>query len=158
MTGPTVKRCMCCMFAGILCSLNRGRWHPCLERTHKLKRHPPLSNFVCFLIDSLAVMNSFTAFRTRYSGASIGNKAVTILLLAFKSFIDLDLSTQKHRKWEANRNSDAYEYGEQQFQRISIVPRSQLAETQLYKRKWPSYERPEFEQRSARAIDLIPQY
>lgn len=42
--------------------------------------------------------------------------------------MNLDLSTQKHRKWKANPNSDAYEYSERQFQRIYVIPRLQLAE------------------------------
>ena len=115
---------MCCMFDGVLCSLNRGRCHPCLERTHKLERHPPSSNFVCFLIDCPAVMNSFTAFTTRYSGASIGDKAVTILLLAIQSFTGIELSAQKQWKRKRCATQTHLATASSEFQRLSLAHHS----------------------------------
>ena len=112
------------MFYGILCSLRRGRCHPCLERIHESERHPPLSSFVCFLIDSLAVMKSFTAFRTRYSGASIGNKAVTILLLAIQSFTGIKLSARKHWKWKRIAIQTHLNTANSEFQRLSLAHHS----------------------------------
>ena len=73
---------MCCMFDSILCSLIGEGYH------RELEKSPPLSGFVCFLIDSFAVMDLLTAFKRGSSGASIGNKAAAVLFLM--DFGDLD--------------------------------------------------------------------
>ena len=69
-------------------------------------------------------MKSFTAFRTRYSGASIRYRAVTILLLAIQSFTGIELLARKNWTWKRIATQTHLNTANSEFQRLTLAHHS----------------------------------
>ena len=97
---------------------------PMSRENPQLRKTSAFVKFGMLFVDSPAVTISFTAFRTRYSGASIGNKAVTILLPAIQFFTGIELSARKHWKLKRIATQTHLTTASSEFQRLSLAHHS----------------------------------